>query len=144
MSDTARDLSAEIEIEPAFHDFDPMEVVWHGHYVKYLELARCALFAKFDYDYPQMRESGFVWPVVDLQLQYLRSVRMGSRLKVQARIVEWESRLRIQYQLRDAADGTRVMRASSVQVPVELATGAMRVPCPPVLWERLGVASGAS
>ncbi len=49
------DLSHEIELSPAFHDLDPMDIVWHGNYAKYLEIARNALMAKFDYDYPQMR-----------------------------------------------------------------------------------------
>ncbi len=40
-----------IELAPAFHDLDPMEVVWHGHYVKYLEIARCALLEKWNYSY---------------------------------------------------------------------------------------------
>ncbi|PJA39535.1 MAG: 4-hydroxybenzoyl-CoA thioesterase, partial [Lysobacterales bacterium CG_4_9_14_3_um_filter_62_6] len=31
------DLSHEIELTPAFHDLDPMVVVWHGHYFKYFE-----------------------------------------------------------------------------------------------------------
>ena len=43
---TRPELSTEIEISPAFHDLDPMNIVWHGHYIKYLELARCALLAR--------------------------------------------------------------------------------------------------
>ena len=34
------DLSHVIEVTPAFYDIDPMEIVWHGHYVKYLELGK--------------------------------------------------------------------------------------------------------
>ena len=34
---------AEIIIRVPFHDVDLMEVVWHGHYAKYFEIARCAL-----------------------------------------------------------------------------------------------------
>ena len=67
------DLVCEIELTPAFHDLDPMEVVWHGHYLKYLELARCALLQRYDYDYPQMRASGYAWPIVDLRSKYVRS-----------------------------------------------------------------------
>ena len=59
------DLSAEALIEVPFHDVDVMDVAWHGHYVKYLELARCALLRQIDYDYPQMRDSGYAWPVVE-------------------------------------------------------------------------------
>lgn len=28
------EVHAEVELSPAFHDFDPMDVVWHGHYLK--------------------------------------------------------------------------------------------------------------
>ncbi|MFP2910919.1 acyl-CoA thioesterase [Pyxidicoccus sp. 3LFB2] len=133
------DLSHEIELSPAFHDLDPMEVVWHGHYVKYLELARCALLAKFDYDYPQMRESGFAWPVVDMRLKYVQPSVFGQKLKVRAEITEWESRLRIDYLIRDAATGRKVNQAHTIQVAVSLATREMQFVCPPVLWQRLGV-----
>ena len=133
------DLSHEIEVTPAFFDIDAMEIVWHGHYVKYLELARCALLAKYDYDYPRMRESGYAWPVVDLRLKYVRPATFGQPLKVQANIVEWENRLRIDYLVRDARTGVKVHRATSIQVAVDLTTQEMCFVCPPVLWERLGV-----
>ena len=134
------DLSAEIEIVPAFYDLDPMEIVWHGHYVKYMELARCALLERFDYGYPQMRESGYAWPVVDLRVKYVRSLSFGQRITVRAEIVEWENRLRIDYLMRDSATGERVNKSSSIQVAVDLATREMCYVCPPVLWQRLGVA----
>lgn len=129
----------EIELMPAFHDFDPMDVVWHGHYLKYLEVARCALLQRFDYDYPQMRESGFAWPIVDLRCKYVRSARYGRALRVQARIVEWEFRLRIDYLVRDAQDGSVLTRAHSVQVAVALASGEMCYASPPVLARKLGI-----
>ena len=66
------ELVHEIEVRPAFYDLDPMAVVWHGHYVKFFELARTALMQHFNYDYEQMRESGYLWPVVDMRLKYVR------------------------------------------------------------------------
>ena len=39
---------AEVVIEIPFHDVDVIGVVWHGHYFKYLEIARCALLEKID------------------------------------------------------------------------------------------------
>lgn len=133
--------SAEIELSPAFHDLDPMEVVWHGHYLKYFELARCALLQGFDYDYPQMRESGYAWPVVDLRSKYVRPARYGQRLRVQARLVEWEIRLKIEYRVSDADTGEVLTRARSVQVAVDLATGEMCFASPPVLARKLGIGS---
>ena len=133
------DLSHEIEVVPAFYDIDAMEIVWHGHYVKYLERARCALLARFDYDYPRMRESGFGWPIVDMRLKYVRSARLGQPLAVRAEIVEWENRLRIDYRISDKATGEKLNQAYTIQVAVDMASGEMQYVCPAVLWQRLGV-----
>lgn len=129
----------EIELTPAFHDLDPMAVVWHGHYLKYFELARCALLQRFDYDYLQMHESGYLWPIVDLRSKYVRSARLGQKLKVRAEIVEWENRLKIDYRISDAASGQVLTRAHTIQVAVLLASGEMQFVSPPVLFERLGL-----
>ena len=130
---------AETETQVQFCDLDPMEVVWHGHYVKYLEIARGALLDSIDYNYPQMRASGYLWPVIDLQLRYVASARFGLRLKLRAEIVEWENRLRIEYLISDAATGRKLTRASTTQVAVEIATGEMCFASPPVLFEKLKV-----
>lgn len=132
-------LSCEIEIAPAFYDIDVMEVVYHGHYVRYLELARSALLASFDYDYPHMRESGYAWPVVDMRMKFVRPAVFGQRLTVRASITEWENRLRIDYLIRDTQTGRKIHTAWTIQVAVDMRTRAMCFVCPPVLWERLGV-----
>jgi acyl-CoA thioester hydrolase len=135
------DLSCEIEVRPAFYDLDPMDIVWHGHYVKYLEDARCALLERFDYGYPQMRESGFAWPIVDMRIKYIRSAHFRQRLVLRAEITEWENRLRIDYRMSDPATGQRVNKAWTIQVAVDLATREMQYVCPPVLRQRLGLAA---
>ncbi|MEL1264379.1 acyl-CoA thioesterase [Pseudoxanthomonas putridarboris] len=134
-----RDLSAEVALSPAFHDCDPMQVVWHGHYFKYLEIARCALLQRFGYDYPQMQASGYLWPVVDARIKYIRPLRYAQPLKVVARVAEWENRLRIEYEVTDADTGQVLTRAHTIQVAVDAASGEMLYLCPPVLWEKLGV-----
>lgn len=125
-------LQAEVEILVPFFDVDMMEVVWHGHYVKYLEVARCALLDRLDHNYAQMREAGYAWPVIDLQLRYVRGARFGQRIKVRADLVEWENRLKINYLISDAETGERLTRASSSQVAVEIASREMQMVSPPV------------
>jgi acyl-CoA thioester hydrolase len=140
MSTDAGDrLEVEIDVQPAFHDCDPMQVVWHGNYLKYFEIARCALLRRFDYDYPQMRASGYLFPVVDARVKYVRPLHFGQALKLRARIVEWENRLKVEYEIRDAASGERLTRAWTVQVAVDAASGEMLYVSPPVLLQRLGV-----
>jgi acyl-CoA thioester hydrolase len=133
------DLSHEIEVVPPFFDVDSMDIVWHGHYVKYLELARCALLDRYDYGYARMRESGYGWPVIELRLKYVRPAAFGQPLRVRARIVEWQNRLKIDYLVRDAKTDAKVNAATSIQVAVDLATREMQYVSPPVLRQRLGV-----
>jgi acyl-CoA thioester hydrolase len=129
----------EMELQPAFHDIDVMEIVWHGHYVKYLEIARCGLLAQLDYDYPQMRASGYGWPIVDMRLKYVRPATFGQRIAVRCEIVEWECRLKINYLVRDVQTGRKLTSAYTIQVAVDMATQQMQYVCPPVLWQKLGV-----
>lgn len=131
--------SAEVELQVQFYDLDPMHIVWHGNYVKYLEVVRCALFDKIDYNYTQMKESGYQWPVIDMQLRYAGSAVFGQRLKLYAEIVEWENRLKIDYLITDAETGKRLTRASTTQVAVNMTTGEMCFVSPQVLLEKLGV-----
>src|SRR5690606_15969157 len=62
-------IHADTEFVVPFFDIDMMNVVWHGHYVKYLEVARCALLDQIGHNYTQMLASGYGWPVIDLQLR---------------------------------------------------------------------------
>lgn len=132
--------SAETETQVQFFDLDPMEIVWHGRYVKYLEIVRGVLLDTIDYNYAQMKASGYIWPVIDMHLRYIASATFGQRLKLRAEIVEWESRLTIDYLISDAVTECRITRASTTQVAVEIATREMCFVSPPVLFEKLGVA----
>ena len=130
---------AETEISVQFSDLDPMEIVWHGHYIKYLEIVRGVLLDTIDYNYPQMKASGYLWPVIDVHLRYAHSASLGQRLKLRAEIVEWENRLKINYLITDAATGNRLTRASTTQVAVEISSQEMCFVSPPVLLEKLGL-----
>lgn len=133
--------SVEVTIEVPFHDVDSAQVAWHGHYAKYLEIARCALLDKIDYNYTQMSDSGFFWPVIDMHLRYIGPARFQQKISVTATLMEWENRLRIDYLIRDFASGKRLTKASTVQVAVRLDNGEMQLASPPVLLEKLGVES---
>lgn len=130
---------AESEMQVQFFDLDPMEIVWHGRYVKYLEVVRCALLDKIGYNYVQMKESGYAWPVIDMHLRYVAPATFGQRLKLRADIVEWENRLKIDYLITDADTGQRLNKASTVQVAVHIASREMCFVSPAVLFEKLGV-----
>ena len=130
-------VSASAEAAPQFYDLDPMNIVWHGHYPRFLELGRVAVMNKIGYGYEEMVESGYAWPIIDLRMRYARPMRFAVPVKITAGIVEWENTLRIVYAIQDAVSGERVMRASSSQVAVTTHTNEMLWVAPPVLHEKL-------
>ena len=130
-------LSAAAEIDIPFFDVDPMRVVWHGHYVKYFEEARCALLRSIDYDYPQMEASGYLWPVVEIYLRYVRAARYGARVVVAAELLEYENRLKIGYAINDRASGERLTKGWSVQVALDARTQEMQFVSPQVLIDKV-------
>ncbi len=130
-------LSTETPITAQFYDLDPMNVVWHGNYARYLEQARCDLLDALGYNYTEMGASGYAWPIVDLRLKYVRPIRFGQTIVVTATLVEYQNRLKIDYRIRDRDSGEVLTKASTIQVAVALSSGEMQLESPAALTERV-------
>ncbi|MFC4310579.1 acyl-CoA thioesterase [Steroidobacter flavus] len=130
-------ISASIDVTVAFHDIDIIGVMWHGHYLKYLETARWALMDQLDFGYDTMAASGYAWPIVEMHVKYLHAARMGDRLNVRASLVEWENRITMNYLVTRADDQERVARGKSVQVAVDAKTHALQFETPEPLLARV-------
>ncbi|HWG79775.1 MAG TPA: acyl-CoA thioesterase [Stellaceae bacterium] len=130
-------ISAEVLIKAQFYDLDPMQIVWHGNYVRFLEQARCALLDKLEYNYSEMLRSGYAWPVVDLRIKYVRPVRLGQEVRVTATMVEYESRIKIDYRVIDIATGEVLTKAHTIQVAVDVATSELCFESPAALTDRV-------
>lgn len=129
----------QVAIKVPFYDVDAMRIVWHGHYVKYFEIARCELLNKIGYGYREMEQSGFGWPVIDLHVRYLKSATLGQELICTAKIVEYENRLKIEYEIHCAKSGDRLTKGHSIQVAVSLGENEMQLVSPHIMLEKLGV-----
>jgi acyl-CoA thioester hydrolase len=126
-------LSADTEISIQFYDLDPMDVVWHGNYPRFLEQARCALLDRIGYNYAQMKASGYAWPIVDMRIKYVRPIRMAERIVVTASLLEYEHRLKLDYRIRRKDNDEVLTKAQTVQVAVHMATGDLLLESPPAL-----------
>jgi acyl-CoA thioester hydrolase len=126
-------IRAEADVRAEFYDLDPMEVVWHGNYPRFLEQGRNALLDTIGYGYKEMTATGWAFPVVDLSLRYGKPIRLGQVVRVQAALVEWENRLVIDYLILDKSSGERLSKARSTQVAVRAVSGELSFVCPPEL-----------
>ena len=113
-------LSMETVIRAQFFDLDPMNIVWHGNYARFLEQGRCELLDRLDYNYTQMRDSGFAFPIVEMRVKYVAPIRFRQDFVVITTLVEYENRLRFDYVIRDLASATVLTRARTIQVAVRI------------------------
>ncbi len=130
-------LTASARVEVPFHDVDAMNVCWHGHYLKYFEIGRAALLRAFDYDYPAMLASGYVWPIVEAHLKYVRPAVYGQALDVRTELLEFENRLKIGYEIVDLVSGERLTKGYTIQVAVCASTRELQFVSPPIVFEKL-------
>ena len=130
-------ISTLLEIEVPFFDVDSIGITWHGHYMKYFEMARCALLEKINYNYDAMMASGYAWPVVDTRIKYIKPTRFKQKIIVEASLVEYENRLKIQYLISDKKTKEKVTIGYSIQVAVDPKTEEMCFVSPDVLLEKL-------
>jgi acyl-CoA thioester hydrolase len=129
----------EIATPVNFCEVDSMKIVWHGHYLRYAELAREAYCAARGLSYRLMEDLGSVAPIVRCQLEYLRPARSGQLLSVRiGHIPESEPSLCLFYEIRDPA-GTLLCVAETVQIFVDLHGVPFLTPPPPVehLWREI-------
>ncbi|HYD39816.1 MAG TPA: thioesterase family protein [Anaeromyxobacter sp.] len=125
-----------IELQIPFHDVDVLEVAWHGHYPKYLELARTAFFRSRRIDAPDMRALGFRFYVSEYFLRHLAPLRYGDQVRVHAWPVEVRNRIRIAYRIENVTLGKLAAQGWTVLVSTD-ADGGLCFETPGPILERL-------
>ncbi len=125
-----------VELTVPFHDVDPLGVVWHGHYYKYLELARTAMLQPLGLDGQELIESGHRMYISDARCRYLSPLRYRDRVRVVGWLREWEQRIYLAYEVMNVTAARRAARAHTVLVVTD-AAGNLLFEVPPVLRDRV-------
>ncbi|MCW8328973.1 acyl-CoA thioesterase [Photobacterium sp. SDRW27] len=137
MTDKKPALSAEVTLVTSFQDADPMGVVYHGNYFRFFEEARRVLMEKIQYSYREMQASGYMWPIIDTRVKYVKPIPYNHEIRVVATLTEWENRLRVDYVIYDAQSGERMTKAHTMQVAVGVDDGEMCFVSPTVFTDKI-------
>ncbi len=112
--------SHEIRMSVPFHDLDPLQMVWHGNYLKYFDQARFALFSHCGVDlHEYSQRSGFFFPVTRTSTKHIRSLRYRDRFVVRTTVREAHIRIVLDFEIRREDDGIVTTRGRSEQVSVK-------------------------
>jgi len=128
---------AETEISVEFFDCDPLRVVWHGNYFNYFEIGRRALLEKIGYGYEMMEKTGYAFLVIEASAKFLGSLRFKDRAIVKAILEEYENRLRVKFEIRNAETGLLTTKGLSTQMAIDMRTGESCFVCPKVLTDKI-------
>jgi acyl-CoA thioester hydrolase len=128
--------AVNIELEIPFHDVDSLGVVWHGHYYKYMELARTALLRSLDLEVQQIRDLGYRLYVIETRCRYAFPLRYAERARVAAWIKDVDNRITIAYEVYNVTAGRRAARGHTVLASTD-AEGNLLLETPDAIRRRL-------
>ena len=85
------------QIRVRYAETDQMNVVYHGNYAQYFEVARAEAIRQLGFTYKDMEALGTYMPIVELQCQYLRPAHYDDLLTVKVLLKELPADHRIEF-----------------------------------------------
>lgn len=128
--------TVSVEFHVPFHDCDALEVVWHGNYLRYFELARTALFQACDLDVEDMRALGLKMFVTESRCRYLYPLRYNDRVRVSARFSQVDAILRVSFLVENLNENRKSARAHT-ELALTAPDGELCTLLPEVVRERI-------
>jgi acyl-CoA thioester hydrolase len=106
-----------VDFDVRFPEVDSYGVVWHGHYVLYMEVARNALCAAAGLTPAEALAAGYKVPITKVEAVLKRPARLDDRLEVSAWLTRPETaKLQMSYVIRRLADREILATGATEQV----------------------------
>ena len=131
--------SCDVRLKVAFHDLDPLQVVWHGNYLKYFDIARFTLFESVGVDlYAYMLEKKYTFPVTRSAIKHIQPLRAFDEFICTATVTEAQYKIGMTFEIRKTDGGVLCARGSSEQLAVRFPEMAMEFLIPDDIRKALG------
>jgi len=130
-------MSVYVRHEIPFHDVDSLKIVWHGHYYKYFELARTALYRSYGLDVSDSQEMGYIFPVIESHCRYAQPLHYGQSIDISATLVSREVYLHIEYHILEAGTEKSLARGFTKQAVCRAEDGLLLMQVPDKLTQIL-------
>ncbi|MFY9386767.1 MAG: thioesterase family protein [Smithellaceae bacterium] len=116
--------SFEVKISVPFYDLDPMQIVWHGNYLNYFELARAGLFQRYGVDlYNYYDRTRIIFPIIRTQTKHIIPLRHRDEIICKATLVDANIKLIVDFEIRKAGENVVCARGRTEQVAVQMPQG---------------------
>jgi acyl-CoA thioester hydrolase len=131
---------ARVELAVPFHDVDLLQVVWHGHYIKYFEIARDQLFRDHGIDLIKVFErTQCLFPIVKMSAKHIFPLRYNDKFVCQAKLTEARRQLVVDFEVSLAADAKLCARGQTVQIGVRYPSMELQLEIPAEIRAAFGL-----
>ncbi|MBL1211157.1 thioesterase family protein [Geminocystis sp. GBBB08] len=120
------------------HHTDYGGIVWHGNYLTWMEEARVECLRSLGINYANLVSLGCDLPVIEINLRYHQSMKMGDRAIVKTRMNEIQG-VRIHWDYQITAEETPLIYVSGrvTLVGIDREKGKIMRQLPPLLKDAL-------
>ena len=126
------EITCSCEVPLTFGDLDPMGIVWHGNYVKFLEHGREAFGHAHGLDGMDLFCLGWYTPIVHTRIDHKAMLEYGDTVIVETRFVpNPAAKIVLRYTLRSKNTGAVVAEAETIQVFLDHDKKLVLLPPPP-------------
>ncbi len=131
--------SCEVLFTVPFHDLDPMNMVWHGNYLKYFEVTRDALFAQSGVDlFRYFKEKSCLFPIIKTATKHVASLGYLDEFKCIATVVEAQYKIVLDFHIRLLRNNRLCAKGRTEQVAVKYPEKEILFEIPQDIREALG------
>ena len=117
----AQSVSTSVTLKVPYYDVDLMQIVWHGNYLKYFEVARQALFREHGVDlHRYMEDTRYVFPIVRSTIKHIWPLRFDDEFTCTVVLKEARVRIVLDFEIKLVSDGKLCATGRSEQVAVRL------------------------
>jgi acyl-CoA thioester hydrolase len=118
---TKNELKSTIEFPVRFSEVDSMQVVWHGHYVKYMEEGREDFGRKYGINYMLIKANCYMAPVVKLVCDFKKALSYDDNVIVETTFADTEAaKIIYRFKIYRASDNALMATGESVQVFLDM------------------------
>ena len=111
--------SYDVRMKVPFFDLDPMQIVWHGNYLKYFDTARSELFDHLGVDLFEFHDrTRYIFPIIRSSVKHIRPLKRGDEFICRATVKDARSKIVVAFEIRLVADGTICARGTTEQAAV--------------------------
>ena len=101
-------ISCTVQHRVSFSEVDPMQIVWHGNYIRFFEKALEKMVAQIGMSFKDLKAQQLLLLVAKLDIDYRYPIRLYENISINAKL-HWSEGARLNIELTITNDQERVV-----------------------------------